>query len=143
MAAGLPTEGTNATRPRTGEIASGDVPTCGLDEPIEKVSNRVSAASWNACVVVNEQRVVLGLLRAEELAKGTDETVEQVMRPGPSTFRPHVPIGEMAHYMIDHDLASSPITTSDGRLVGLLRVEDAARVAHEQHTHHVTNEEAQ
>ena len=78
-------------------------------------------------------KVVLGLLRGEELAKGEDEPMEAVMRPGPSTFRPQVPIGQMAHYMIHHDLASSPVTTSDGRLVGLLRVEDAARVAHEQH----------
>ncbi len=58
------------------------------------------------------------------------------MRPGPSTFRPNVPIGEMAHYMLEHDLPSSPITTSDGRLVGLLTAEDATRVAHEQHAHH-------
>jgi predicted transcriptional regulator len=53
------------------------------------------------------------------------------MRPGPSTFRPYVPIAEMAKYMADHDLESSPITTSDGRLVGLLRRCDAARVAGE------------
>jgi Mg/Co/Ni transporter MgtE len=129
LAAGLPTEGTNAERPRAGDVAHGDVPTCGLDEAIGEVRQRVSAAEWDACVVVNEERVVLGLLRAEELAKGTDEPVKAVMRPGPSTFRPHVPIGEMAHYMIDHDLPSCPITTSDGRLVGLLRKEDAARVA--------------
>ena len=51
------------------------------------------------------------------------------MRPGPSTFRPHVPIEELAHFMIHHDLPTSPVTTSDGRLVGLLRREDAARVA--------------
>ena len=112
------------------------MPTCGPDEDIGEVRKRVSAAGWDACVVVNDERVVFGLLRADELADGTDEPVEAVMRPAPSTFRPHVPIGEMAHYMIDHDLASSPITTSDGRLVGLLRVEDAARVAHEQHAGH-------
>jgi Mg/Co/Ni transporter MgtE len=62
------------------------------------------------------------------------------MRPGPSTFRPHVPIEEMAHFMVHHDLPSSPVTTSDGRLVGLLRREDAARVAVEhpgiEHVHH-------
>jgi Mg/Co/Ni transporter MgtE len=58
------------------------------------------------------------------------------MRPGPSTFRPHVSIGEMAHFMIDHDIVSSPITASDGRLIGLLRAEDAVRAAHEQHAHH-------
>ena len=103
---------------------------------MKEVRQRVAAAGWDACVVVNDERVVLGLLRAGDLAKGSDDPVEEVMRPGPSTFRPHVPIGEMAHYMTHHELASSPITTSDGRLVGLLRVEDAARVAHEQHADH-------
>lgn len=112
------------------------MPTCRLDEPIGEVAERVAAAGWNACVVVSEERVVLGLLRADELAERGDRPVEQAMRPGPSTFRPHVPIGEMAHYMADHDLPSAPVTTSDGRLVGLLRVEDAARVAHEEHSHH-------
>lgn len=42
------------------------------------------------------------------------------MRPGPSTFRPYVLADEMAKFMVDHKLESSPITTSDGRLVGLL-----------------------
>jgi Mg/Co/Ni transporter MgtE len=116
------------------------VPTCGTDDVIGEVRQRVSAAGWDVCVVVNEEGVVFGLLRAEELGSGGDEPVEQVMRPGPSTFRPHVPIGEMARYMVHHDLASSPITTSDGRLVGLLKREDAARVAHEQHAHHTTDE---
>ena len=91
-------------------------------------------------MVVNDERVVMGLLRAEQLAGGDGEAVEGVMRPGPSTFRPHVPIAEMAHYMVHHHLASSPITTSDGRLVGLLRVEDAAKAAHEHHASHASEE---
>ena len=132
LAAGLPTEGRNASRPRAGDVARRDVPTCRLDESIGEVRERVRAAGWNACVVVNDERVVLGLLRAEELRRGQDESIEQVMRPGPSTFRPHVPIEELAHHMIHHDLPASPVTTSDGRLVGLLRREDAARVALEQ-----------
>ena len=132
LAAGLPTEGRNASRPRAGEVARRDVPTCRLDESIGEVRVRVRAAGWDACVVVNDERVVLGLLRAEELRRGQDESIERVMRPGPSTFRPHVPIEELAHHMIHHDLPASPVTTSDGRLVGLLRREDAARVALEQ-----------
>lgn len=132
LAAGLPTEGRNASRPRAGEVARRDVPTCRLDESIGEVRARVRAAGWDACVVVNDERVVLGLLRAEELRRGQDESIERVMRPGPSTFRPHVPIEELAHHMIHHDLPASPVTTSDGRLVGLLRREDAARVALEQ-----------
>jgi len=80
-------------------------------------------------VVVDGARVVLGLLRADDLAKSADATVEQAMSSGPSTFRPYVPIKEMADYLTKHELESSPITTSDGRLVGLLYRSDAVREA--------------
>ena len=115
-------------------MARKDAPTCRLDEPIGEVRERVRAAGWDACVVVNEERVVLGFLRQAELEKGRDEPVERVMRPGPSTFRPHVPIQEMAHYMVDHELPTSPVTSSDGRLIGILRMEDALAVAHGHHS---------
>jgi CBS domain-containing protein len=126
LAAGLPSEGRNATRARAGDVARRDVPTCGLEEPIRAVRERAAAAGWDACVVVNDERVVLGLLRAEELRKGHEEPVERVMRPGPSTFRPHVSLDDIAKFLVAHDLPNSPITTSDGRLVGLLRREDVA-----------------
>jgi Mg/Co/Ni transporter MgtE len=113
-------------------VARADVPTCRLDEQVERVRERVRAAGWDACVVVNEERVVLGLLRREELER-PEGRIEQVMRPGPSTFRPHVPIDELAHFMVEHDLPTSPITSSDGRLIGVLRREDAIHVAHQQH----------
>jgi Mg/Co/Ni transporter MgtE len=141
LAAGLPTEGANATRSRAGDVARRDVPTCGPDELIGEVRQRASAVGWDACVVVNAERVVFGLLRAEELSKGSDEPAQAVMRRGPSTFRPHVAIEEMAQYMRHHGLASSPITTSDGRLVGLLTAEEAARAAHEEHAHPVADED--
>jgi Mg/Co/Ni transporter MgtE len=89
----------------------------------------VREAGWNACVVVNDERVVMGLLRDTELAGDPSRRIEQAMRPGPSTFRPHVPIAEMAEYMAEHNLESSPVTTSDGRLVGLLMRTDAERAA--------------
>ena len=90
------------------------------------VRARAAAARWDACVVVNDERVVLGLLRAAELRKDDEERVDRVMRPGPSTFRPYVPIDDIAKFMVTHDLPNCPITTSDGRLVGLLRREDLA-----------------
>src|SRR5438876_5840260 len=68
MSAGLPTEGTNAERPRAGDVARRDAPTCTLDERLGDVRDRVTAAGWEACVVVNSERVVLGLLRRDELA---------------------------------------------------------------------------
>jgi CBS domain-containing protein len=129
MAAGLPTEGTNANRPRAGMVARKDVPLCELHERLGDVADRVEGIGWNAAVAVDGRRVVLGLLRAPELAKDPELTIEQAMRPGPSTFRPYVSIKDMADYMTKHNLESSPITTLDGRLVGLLFREDAVREA--------------
>lgn len=140
MAAGLPMEGTNAERPRAADVARKDVVTCRLDERLGDVSERAAAAGWEAAVVVNDESVVLGLLRAKELAGDPMQTVERAMRPGPSTFRPYVAIAEMATFMTDHNLDASPITTSDGRLVGLLLREDAIRVARE--LGHVSEEKA-
>jgi len=132
LAAGLPTEGTNAQKPRAGPLARKDVPTCGLDERLSEVRDRARAAGWDVAVVVNAERVVFGLLRAKELAGDGDQLISQAMRPGPSTFRPYVLAQEMATLMVDHKLESSPITTSDGRLVGLLLQTDAVRAAGER-----------
>ena len=116
-------------------MARKDAPTCLPDEPIGEVRDRVRDAGWDACIVVNEERIVFGILRDRDLDRGTDEPAERLMRPGPSTFRPNVPIEEMAGYMTEHDLLSSPITSSYGRLVGLLRRDDAVRVALELSGH--------
>jgi CBS domain-containing protein len=128
MGAGLPTEGSNAERPRLVDVVRRDVPTCVLSELVGDVRDRVTAAGWNACVVTNDDRVVLGLLRAEELDSDAGLAVERVMRPGPSTFRPFVSVEEMARTMTERNLENSPVTTSDGKLVGLVRREDVGAV---------------
>ena len=120
MGAGLPTAGMNAERPRLINVVRRNVPTCGLGERLGDVRDRVVAAGWEACVVVSEDRVVLGLLRAKELQGDPNLPVERVMRPGPSTFRPFVTVEGMRRTMTDRNLASSPVTTADGRLVGLV-----------------------
>jgi CBS domain-containing protein len=124
MGAGLPTEGTNGQHPRLVDVVRRDVPVCSLGERLGDVRARVVAAGWDACVVVSKNRVVLGLLRARELQADPGLPVEQVMRPGPSTYRPFVSVEEMRRIMIDRDLENSPVTTSDGKLVGLVRRQD-------------------
>src|SRR5919201_976122 len=133
IAAGLPSEGTLARLPRAGDVARKDVPTCRLEERLGEVRDRVKGAGWDVCVVVNDERIVLGLLRAEQLAGDPGQTAEQAMHPAPSTFRPHVPIEEMAAFMAEHDLPSAPVTTLEGRLVGVLFRGDAEREAHRLH----------
>jgi CBS domain-containing protein len=129
LAAGLPTEGTNTGRPRAVDVARRDVPTCHLDERLGEVRDRVKAAGWDACVVVNAERVVLGLLRARELDGDPAVRIEQAMRPGPSTFRPYVAIEKLVKTMTDHGQENLTVTTSDGRLVGLVRRADAEQAA--------------
>jgi predicted transcriptional regulator len=122
--AGLPTEGTNTQRPRLVDVVRRDVPTCSLDERLGDVRDRALVAGWDACVVVSQQRVVLGLLRAKELQADPDLPIERVMRPGPSTYRPYVTVAEMRQIMIERNMESSPVTTSNGKLVGLVRRPD-------------------
>jgi predicted transcriptional regulator len=88
------------------------------------VRDRAVAAGWDACVVVSQDRVVLGLLRAKELQADPQLAVERVMRPGPSTYRPFVTVEEMRRTMTERNLENSPVTTSDGKLVGLVRKQD-------------------
>src|SRR2546428_3658628 len=129
MAAGVPTEGENATRPRAGTVARKDVPVCSVTDRVGDVRDRAHAARWDAAVAVDPNRIVLGLLRAGELAKEADMLIEHAMLSAPSTFRPYVPIKEMADYMTGHKLESSPVTTSDGKLVRLLLQSNAVKEA--------------
>ena len=122
--AGLPVEGTSTQQPRLVDVVRRDVPTCALGERLGDVRDRVTAAGWDACVVVSPGHVVLGLLRAAELQADPQQLVDQAMRPGPSTYRPFVPVAELRGIMSDRNLESSPVTTSDGRLVGLVRRQD-------------------
>ena len=105
------------------------MPTCAPVEKFGTVRERVWKAGWDRCVVVNNERVVLGLLREKELASDAKAMVEEVMRNGPATFRPDEPVGKMAKRMRDRGARTVLVTTSDGTLVGLLYREDAEHLA--------------
>ncbi len=114
------------------DAARREVATCRPDETLTDVRARVAASGLGVCVVTTEDGVVFGLLRADQLSgPGPTRAVEAMIR-GPSTFRPNVPLAEMAEYMTEHDLASAPITSSDGRLIGLLLREDVVGRAAEE-----------
>ena len=129
FASGLPKEGRLASVPTIGEAARRDVPTCASVEKIGVVRERVRKMGWDRCVVVNKERVVLGLLREKELLSDPKVPVEEAMRNGPATFRPNEPVGNMAKRMQDLEATAVLVTTSDGRLVGLLYREDAEHLA--------------
>jgi CBS domain-containing protein len=125
LAWGLPWEGQTAQAPTVGEVARRDVATCGLMDRVADAKGRAQAAGFAACVVVNERRVVLGLLRSQELDADPAATAEQVMQAGPTTYRPNVPAREAGARMRARGVDALLVTTPDGTLVGLLRREDA------------------
>jgi Mg/Co/Ni transporter MgtE len=118
---GLPREGTNVPERTAGDAAHGDVPTCTLDEPLAGVRGRVRSAGWDTCIVVSEQRVVLGRLGRMAITSDGDDSVEEAMSPGPSTVRPSIGTDALLERMRSRNLTSYLVTTPDGRLVGLVR----------------------
>jgi len=101
-----------------------DAPTCRLDETVRWVRERLRGTEWDTCVVVNEERVVLGRLGRRALASDGDGTVEDAITEGPSTIRPSARLEAIAERMEKQRLTSVIVSTSDGRLVGVLRRED-------------------
>jgi Mg/Co/Ni transporter MgtE len=122
---GLPREGTKTEEPSAGELARQDVPTAALLERLQDVRRRVLEAGWNTCIVVDGERTVLGLVGNGALRSEDDVSVEEAMAPGPSTKRPSIGASAASELMARQNLRTLLITTPDGRLVGVLRREDA------------------
>ena len=73
---------------------------------------------WDRCVVVNKERIVLGLLRERELASDSEASVEDVMKSGPAMFRPKETVEKVAKRRGERETSAVLVTTLDGRLVG-------------------------
>ncbi len=127
FSAGLPREGAMAGVPNLGSVARRDAMTCRLTEPISEIRARMPPEEVYPCVVVNDQRIVLGLVRTDALKADGQRTAEDVMLSGPVTFRPNVSLEEMASYMEGHGVRQALVTTSDGELLGMASREDVEK----------------
>ena len=104
-----------------------DVPTCRPADSLPKLCERLEAIGWDTCFVVDEQNVVLGRLGRSAIRSRADVVAEQAMTLGPSTIRPSARLREVVERMQGQQLTSLPVTTADGRLLGLLLRDDAER----------------
>jgi len=95
----------------------------------------VRAAGWNTCFVVNDEQIVLGRLGRAALIGDDDVGVEQAMSAGPSTVRPSFELDRAVERMRTQNLTTLPVTTSDGRLFGLLERDTAEHALTELATH--------
>jgi predicted transcriptional regulator len=76
------------------------------------------------CVVVNDERIVLGDLRGKALKADPSTPVEDIMNPGPSTYRPNVSVTQMAHHLIKTGARKVLVSDADGHLLGWLSFQD-------------------
>jgi len=88
-------------------------------------------------VVVNDERIVLGDLRGKALMRADPRTpVEDVMNPGPSTYRPNVSVSQMAHHMVKSGARRVLVSDADGRLLGWLTFQDVLEALDRQRFAH-------
>jgi Mg/Co/Ni transporter MgtE len=93
------------------------------------VRDRVGRDAGEPLIVVDADRVVLGLITSDALAGDPATPVEEVMDSAPLTFRPDVRAGEMPDYVKKQGIRHAIVTTSDGLLIGLLRLHPAQSTA--------------
>jgi Mg/Co/Ni transporter MgtE len=102
-----------------------EVPTCGAGERVRDVRGRLG--EWESCFVVDSDGVVIGRLGRSALRSEEDVSAGEAMTEGPGTIRPSARLAWALERMRSRNLTGLPVTTSDGKLVGLLRLEDAER----------------
>jgi CBS domain-containing protein len=123
--AGLLLAGTNGSPTRAGAHVRTDVPTCRPDDRLQDVCERLDVSGWDTCFVVDADGVVLGRIGRHAIRARANVSADEAMSNGPSTIRPSARLEAMVERMLRQSLTNLPVTTSDGRLLGLLTLRDA------------------
>ncbi len=132
LAAALPTEGRLADKTTAGDVARKDDCACHLGDLLGDVVKRLRTAGKDACIVVDDHHVVLGRVRGRALEGDPNASMEDVMRPGPSTIRPDTSLESVVQTLRDGNVTNTLVTDPAGRLIGTIYLEDAERKLAEQ-----------
>ena len=114
----LPSEGEDAEIATVGDLADSSILLCGPDDRLGDLWQKIGEHAL--CGVVAEEGVLLGRISREDIENRPDAVARDVMHRGPSTFRPDVPIGDMAEWFEKREFTGVIITTPDGRPYGVL-----------------------
>jgi CBS domain-containing protein len=126
FANGEPREGTSVDVPWAGDLVR-EAPTCSPDDRVAEVRERVASSGLDVCVVLNEERIVLGVLRGDALAKEADVPAGDVLDRGPKTQRPNTPVKDLLASSASYGVKSWIVTTPHGGYLGVVTRDDAER----------------
>lgn len=122
LALGLPSEGRRRPEQRVAAVADADVPLIPAGATASEAREILGDAGVG--VVVNDERIVLGLLRAEATGLDPSMPVRDLLQPGPSTFRPSMTVKEMVEYFRGSDEDRAIISSLTGAWIGMVRRAD-------------------
>jgi CBS domain-containing protein len=128
-AAGLPIEGTATAESseRVADATRPDMPISEPEDPSLPALARLAEEEWEIAVVVDCDGVVVGLLRSGSSAEEGD-LVADIMESGPSTVRPDGLLQPLVDRMDRRQVPTVLVTTPEGRLIGVLLLEEAKRL---------------
>lgn len=119
---GLPHEGSALL---AGDFVDRSIATCDLDAPLAEAKRRVAEAGAGLCIAVTDGDVVMGIVRGAALEGPDDQRVADAMTFGISTVRPSEDLEALTQRMAGANVETILVTSSDARLMGLLRREQA------------------
>ena len=122
-----------------GRICSRDVHTAHYDEPVLESARRMRDRQVGAVIVVDEMRPV-GIITDRDLtvrvlAAGLDPQatrVSEIMTPSPTTISEDESIETAVGYMRAGRFRRLPVVGRDGRLVGILSLDDVLELVAEE-----------
>lgn len=94
------------------------------EDTVADVRARVGASAYGFALVTSRRGTLLGRLRRAALEGDADAPAEAVMEAGPSTVRADTPVEELRERLAARGLRTAVVTTPDGVLLGVVRLED-------------------
>lgn len=119
LAAGLPTEGRGHARRVTSAMET--PPATQRDHNLTEVVARTRAIGWDICVVVNNQNIVIGVLRLDRMEPAPIGRAEELMEPGTTTIRADADLEQTLNRMSRRNVGNLVVSTPEGGLLGVLR----------------------
>ncbi len=120
IASGFETEGSDSNKPRLKQYVKRDMQTCLLRDRMQEIQNR--RGSNDFCVVLNDRNIVMGIIEGDAWNANPLSRASEVMNPAPTTYRPDADPKETLKELRKHDIENALVTTSDGELLGVLRL---------------------